>query len=375
MRPVVRAAMPEAFQVPGNPSSVHAEGRAARERIELARTRIREATGFSRGDLVFTSGATEGLALALHSARAMGARVLYASELEHPALIETARALGFRRVDVVVHENGTLDLADLERHLAGHDPEHGPPLVALQRANNETGVVQPVVEALRLTHALVGLFLCDCAQIPGRLGPDPALEAADFMVFSGHKAGGPTGIGVVGFGENVRPAPMLSGGGQERGARAGTENLPGAIGMGVAFAEAEATRPAEVTRLGGLRASFEDQVRHLVPQIVFFGGAVPRLVQTSCFAIPGLRSETLVMALDLDGFAISAGAACSSGKVRPSRVLAGMGIGPELASGAIRASFGWASEARDAEALARALGAIATRHLNIAAHHGVRAET
>lgn len=361
LRPGIGAAMMEVLGAPGNPSSVHAEGRIARERLEQARNRIATAMGLHRHDLVFTSGATEGLALALHSAQAAGARVLYASDLEHPALIETARAMGFRRVDLAVRTDGVLDLAELEPTLARHKAGDGPPLVALQRANNETGMIQPVGDALGHAHAVSGLFLCDCAQIPGRLGPDTALEAADFMVFSGHKAGGPSGIGMVAFGKDIRPAAMLHGGGQERGARAGTENLAGAIGMGLAFAGAETARPEETGRLARLRDGFEDMVAQRVPGAVFFGQRGPRLAQTSCFAVPGLRSETLVMALDLDGFAVSAGAACSSGKVRPSRVLTAMGIDEALSSAAIRVSFGWASEDSHAEALATALGAIAAR--------------
>lgn len=373
MRPGVRAAMTEALGVPGNPSSIHAEGRLARDRLEQARSRIREALGLGQSELVFTSGATEGLAFALHSARAAGARVLYSSALEHSALTDTGGAMGFRSAAIGVTPDGILDLATLEHALARHNPREGPPLVALQRANNETGIVQPAAEAMRITHAVGGMFLCDCAQIPGRLGPDPALEAADFRVFSGHKAGGPTGIGAVAFMGPARPVALLHGGGQERGARAGTENLPGAVGMGMAIAEAERTRAEEVRRLRDLRDGFEDMVRHFVPGAVFFGQRGPRLAQTSSFALPGLRSETLVIALDLDGFAVSAGAACSSGKVKPSRVLAAMGTDPALASGTIRASFGWASEPRDFEALATALGAIAARHSTVAAHHPIRA--
>ena len=231
-----------------------------------------------------------------------------------------------------------------------------PALVGLQAANNETGVLQPLAEAAALIHARGGLLVCDAAQAAGRLPLAEAARGADALLLSAHKFGGPKGAGAfVAIREGLSLDPLLRGGGQERGRRAGTENVATIAGFGAAARAALAALDAEATRLAGLRDAIERRLVELAPDAVAFASDAPRLPNTLAFAVPGLPAATLLMRLDLEGAAVSSGSACSSGKVGPSHVLAAMGIAPDLARGAIRVSLGWASSAADVEAFATAL--------------------
>ncbi len=338
IRPSAAAAVSEALQLGGNPSSVHAFGRAARARLEDARDSVAALAGARPEHLVFTSGGTEANNLAL--TWALGGRVLVSAG-EHSSVLEAAP----KAESVPLKGDGRVDLAVLEELLA-EAPR--PSLVSLMLANNETGVIQPLAEAARLARAAGVPVHCDAVQAAGKV----ALEIADLGVqllsLSAHKIGGPAGVGALVVAEDLSLEPLLRGGGQERRRRAGTENLPGIAGFAAAAREA-AGQLCEYGQLARLRDRIEAEAKAIAPEVRIFGNAAPRLANTSCLAMPGVRAETQVMALDLAGVAVSAGAACSSGKVAPSHVLQAMGVEDALADGAIRVSLGWASVPQDVD--------------------------
>lgn len=347
-----------AFDSQGNPSSVHGEGRAARAIVEAARREVAALAGAVPRAVVFTSGGTEAGNLALApglSAPGTGAASrLILGAGEHVCLLSGHRF----PADVVeiapLDQDGRLDLEALEARL-----RQGPALVALQAANNETGVLQPVAEAAALAHAAGGMLVCDAAQAAGRLPLASTTVGADALILSAHKFGGPKGVGAfVGLREGLHMAtPLLRGGGQERGARGGTENVPAIAGFGAAARAVATGLDEEARRVSALRDRLERAVRDAAPEAVFFGAAAPRLPNTSCFGVPGVAAAMLLMRLDLDGAAASSGSACSSGKVSRSHVLAAMGVSPDLAEGAIQLSLGWASSETDAEVFAHAFRA------------------
>ena len=323
MRPEAIAAMAEAMALPGNPSSVHAEGRAARRILEEAREAIAARLGGRGRDLVFTSGGTEANALAIRGLAA-GRRVLVGAT-EHPAVLAAA---GPNAGMIPVLADGTLDLAALDAALKAG----GPALVAVMAANNETGVLHPVDAIAALCRAHGALLHLDAVQMPGRL--PFALDPADSLALSAHKLGGPKGVGALLLRPGLDPAPLLTGGGQESGRRGGTEALPAIAGFAAAVT---CPRPEG---LAALRDAIEQGVRAFAPEVIIAGSAAPRLPNTTNLILPGVAAETQVIALDLAGVAVSAGAACSSGKVRQSHVLAAMGYGAEAAC-AIRVSLPW----------------------------------
>ena len=323
MRPEAIAAMAEAMALPGNPSSVHAEGRAARRVLEEAREAIAARFGARGRDIVFTSGGTEANAFAIRGVAA-GRRVLVGAT-EHPAVLAAA---GSEAEVIPVLSDGTLDLAALEAALTAG----GPALVAVMAANNETGVLHPIEAIAELCRQRGALLHLDAVQMPGRL--PFTLGAADSMALSAHKLGGPKGVGALLLRPGLDPAPLLTGGGQESGRRGGTEALPAIVGFAAAIT---CPRPEGLARL---RDAIEAGVKALAPEVIIAGDTAPRLPNTTSLILPGVTAETQVIALDLAGVAVSAGAACSSGKVRQSHVLAAMGYGTEAAS-AIRVSLPW----------------------------------
>jgi cysteine desulfurase len=357
LRPEARQAMLEAFDVCGNPSSIHAEGRAARALVETARRDVAGLAGAAGRNVAFTSGGTEAVCLALAPGLSAPGfaplRRLVVCATEHTCAFAGNRFAAEAVEIAPVSPDGRIDLEALRRLVAA-----GPPaLVALQAANNETGVLQPVAEAADIAHASGGLLVCDAAQAAGRLPLAALTRGADAMVLSAHKFGGPKGAGAfIGLREGLAVgAPLLRGGGQERGRRAGTENVAGIAGFGAAARAAAAGVEAEAARLAALRDGCEQRLKALAPDAALFGAQAPRLPNTLAFAIPGLAAATLLMRLDLEGVAVSSGSACSSGKVAQSHVLAAMGVAPELAAGAIRVSLGWASGEADVEAFAGAM--------------------
>lgn len=343
-------AMGRAIQAGGNPSSVHAAGRAARALVEDARGAVAALVGAPASTVVFVSGGTEANALAIESARAAGARRLIVSAIEHDSVLENARQSG-AEVDLLpVDRDGVADLGWLENRLSRWEPAWGRPFVALMLANNETGVIQPVARAAEIVRAADGWLHVDAIQAAGKIAVDSRALGADTLSVSGHKLGGPQGVGALTFGPRASLSRRLHGGGQERGRRAGTENVPGIAGFGAAARAA----------MGGLSALQDQAVwrdaaaaRLRDAGAVIIGEGAPRLPNTLCFAMPGLGAELQVMGLDLTGVMVSSGAACSSGKVRPSHVLSAMGL-VEVAGSALRASGGWATRGSDWDRLVEA---------------------
>ncbi|MFN9833693.1 MAG: cysteine desulfurase family protein [Alphaproteobacteria bacterium] len=340
LRPEARAAMAAAFDVTGNPSSVHASGRAARALLEEARTRVAILAGAPSAAVTFTSGGTEANVLAIRSAVAAGARRLLISAIEHDCVREAALASGVETVEVPVRPEGIIDLGALQALLDAPSAAGGPVFLALMAANNETGVIQPTREAAERVRAAGGWLHVDAVQAAGRTPVELDVLGADSLALSAHKLGGPQGIGALVAGARTRIVRDMPGGGQEHGRRAGTQNLIGAAGFGAAVEAALASpRPGP-----GARDAAAAAVEAAGALVV--GAAAPRLDDVLCIAIRDLPSEIQVMGLDLSGVQVSAGAACSSGKVRPSRVLEAMGLG-DLAGCAIRLSGGWSTRPED----------------------------
>ena len=343
LRPQARAAALAALDSSGNPSSVHAEGRAARRLIEEAREKVAALVAAEPRNVVFTSGGTEANMLALTPASGPDGKApdrLLISALEHPSVLAGGRFAAAAVQRVPATGDGRIDLAALADALAALEGRRA--LVSLMLANNETGVVQPVSEAARLTHEAGGVLHVDAVQAAGRIPCDINAIGADLLTLSGHKIGAPKGVGAV-----VRrdagvpfPAPLIKGGGQERGARAGTENVAGIAAFGAAAAAALVDLGADAGDMRTLRDRLEAGLRSASPDIVVFGAGAERLPNTTLFALNGMKAETAVIAFDLEGVAVSSGAACSSGKVQPSHVLAAMGVPPELARAAVRVSLG-----------------------------------
>jgi len=349
LRPEAREAMAAAWDLCGNPSSVHAEGRQARKLVEDSRARVAGAIGAQPRNVVFTSGGTEANALALASGLRRGsglpAERLVVSAIEHASVLAGGRFPSEAIDTVGVTRSGLLDLHHLREMLAGRPPM----LVSLMLANNETGAVQPVAEAGAMVHAAGGLLHVDAIQAFGKIPFNINEMNADLVTLSAHKIGGPKGVGVVVLAEGVLGfEPLLRGGGQELGRRAGTENVAGIAGFGAAVKAAMDSRDSDAVRLESLRNRLENGLRDTPDAIVFADGA-PRLPNTTLFTVPGLKAETAVIGFDLAGIAVSSGSACSSGKVQPSHVLEAMGFGSELVQGAVRLSLGWSTTDADVD--------------------------
>jgi cysteine desulfurase len=352
LREGARRAFADALGAIGNPSSVHAEGRAARRLIEVARAQVAELVGAGPGNVIFTGSGTEANALALWPAIETQSEKrprdkLFMSAIEHPSVRAGGRFSRSAIADIPVEADGRLSLTALAAALAGV----ARPLVSIMLANNETGIIQPVAEAAAIVHAAGGLLHVDAVQAAGRIPCDITALGADLLTLSAHKIGGLKGVGaLVRARDDIHfPDPLIRGGGQERGARAGTENVPGIAAFGAAAAAARAEFAGEAARMLPLRQKLEEGVRALALETVIFGAGAPRLPNTTLFAVAGVKAETAIIALDLEGIAVSSGAACSSGKVQPSHVLAAMGFSPLLTRAAIRVSIGWSTTEADIE--------------------------
>jgi cysteine desulfurase len=356
LRPESDAAIRAALALRGNPSSVHRWGRAARQEVEGCRQAVAALIGAEPEAVVFTSGGTEANHLALSGS---GRHRLLVSAVEHGSVLQ---AVPWAEI-VPVDRHGIVAVDMLRQQLAA-DPR--PALVSVMLANNETGVIQPVHEIAAMAHAYDALFHCDAVQGVGRLPLAAGDIGADLVSLSAHKIGGPFGIGALVVPGGADVVSTIRGGGQERGRRAGTENLPGIAGFAAA-AEAAAAGLGEYDRVRRLRDELETAARAAVPDAVVIGAGAPRLPNTSALALPGVKAETQVIALDLDGVMVSAGAACSSGKVGPSHVLAAMGVAPEIASSTIRVSLGWTTTPADIDHFLEAWTALARRCLRRAA--------
>ncbi|KQT61485.1 cysteine desulfurase [Methylobacterium sp. Leaf456] len=347
VRPEVAAAVARALSLPGNPSSIHAEGRAARHALQEARARLAVLVGAAPERVVFTSGGTEAANAVLSGAlRRQGCPAptrLMISATEH-ACVAAGHRFPEAAVEVLpVDAGGTLRLDALAARLDACRGEAV--LISVHAANNETGVVQPLAEIVRLARAHGrALVHSDAVQAVGKIPLSLDALGLDALTLSGHKFAAPKGVGALVLAEGVTlETAFLRGGGQEARLRCGTENLSGIVGMGEAAEIACTALNAEAVRLAGLRDALEARVRALAPDAVVFGAGAARLPNTLSFAVPGLEAATALIALDLAGVAVSSGSACASGKVARSPVLAAMGVSPALAAGALRVSLGWNS--------------------------------
>jgi cysteine desulfurase len=351
VRPAVVEAMAAALAEIGNASSVHRFGRAQRAAVETAREQVARLVGARSEQVVFTAGGTEANNLALAGA---GCDRVVISAIEHDSVLRAAPA-----ADILpVQGDGVADLDVLAAILGRSDR---PALLSLMLANNETGVIQPVAAAAQIAHAAGALVHCDAVQAIGKIAVDMHALGADYLSVSAHKFGGPQGVGALVLAEHAPLAAQLRGGGQERGRRAGTENVAAIVGFGIAAAAATAEMES-MAKLAELRDELERRAQTVAPAALVFGKSAPRLPTTSCLGLPGLSSEIQVMALDLAGVAVSAGSACSSGKVRPSHVLQAMGVDAAQAASAIRVSLGWRTTRDDVEGFIAAWGALVSRH-------------
>jgi cysteine desulfurase len=360
-----RLAMLDALTLPGNASSVHAEGRAARAAVEKARRQVAALVGAEPAHVIFTSGATEAANHVLTPEYRMGrASVaisrLYVSAIEHPAIREGGRFDPAQVTEVPVTPAGVIDLSALETLLSGHDQQAGLPMVAVMLVNNETGIVQPVAEAAAITRKYRGLLIVDAVQAAGRIPVDINALDADFLFISSHKIAGPKGVGaLVSRGEVFMPRPLIRGGGQEKGHRSGTENFHAIVGFGAAAASMLEDLEGRNLRILELRERLEKSMAEIAPDVVIYGAEGPRVANTSFFTLPGLKGETGQIAFDLEAVSLSAGSACSSGKVGQSHVLTAMGRDSDV--GALRISLGPETSEADIERAIAAFEKIALR--------------
>jgi len=354
--PEVIAAVGAAMGLVGaNPSSTHANGRAARKYIDDARHAVAALVGAVPEAVVFTGGGSEANNMVIMGA---GRRRILVSPTEHPAVLKTVLTRTADSELIPVGSDGLVDLHGLEALLAEDDE---PALVCVMAANNETGVLQPMAEISELAHRHGALVHCDAVQAVGKIPVDINAWGVDYLALTGHKIGGPQGMGALIRRGDPPLASFITGGGQEWGLRAGTENVAAIAGLGVAARIAAETMDEKSTRLKGYRDALEAGIKALSPDTKIFCDAAPRLPNTSNFSLPGMRSDTQLMALDLAGVSVSAGSACAAGKVEPSHVLDSMGIAPALATTALRVSFGWSSEASDVDRFLDAWGDLARR--------------
>lgn len=384
-RPEVVEAMVRALAMPGNPSSVHAEGRAARAALERAREQVAALVGARATNVVFTSGGTEANATVLspglmdcdggRDCVRVPATLLLHGATEHPCVRDGHRFRADAAEAIPVDAEGLADLGWLTARLERFASEYpgARALVSLHLANNETGVIQPIASVSEITRRFGALLQSDAVQAAGKIAVDIETLGADVLTLSAHKLGGPKGVGAIVFrtGALELADKPLRGGGQERGWRAGTENVSGIVGFGAAAAVASAALADEGLRLSALRDRLEEGLLALAPDSAIFGRAAPRLPNTSAFATPGMMAETTLIKLDLDGVALSSGSACSSGKVKRSHVLTAMGVDPAMSAGALRASLGWTTSGAEIDhflaAYAKALAARPDRSARAAA--------
>ncbi|MGX0962181.1 cysteine desulfurase [Bradyrhizobium japonicum] len=347
LRAEARTAMLAAWELIGNPSSVHAEGREARRLVEEARATLAAAVGALPRNVVFTSAGTEANVLALSPGLRgpSGGPVerLLVSAIEHASVLSGGRFPADKVSQIPVTRAGVIDL-DRLKALLGDGP---PALVSIMAANNETGAIQPIAEAAGIVHGAGGLLHVDAIQALGKIPFHIKTVDADLATFSAHKIGGPKGVGALVLAEGIAGLePVLRGGGQELSRRAGTENVAGIAGFGAAVRSALQTLPEDAERMATLRDSLENGIRGTAGAMVF-ADDVKRLPNTILFTAPGLKAETAVIGFDLEGVAVSSGSACSSGKVQPSHVLSAMGYDATVAQGAVRLSLGWSTEPDD----------------------------
>ncbi len=364
--PEARSVLVEMLDLVGNPSSVHAHGRALRARIDAARAQVAALAGAEREQVVFTGSATEAITQAIvGGARAFGFEGIVVSAGEHAAVLKAAEATGLPVTRVALDADGRIKVDGIAVALAEADAAGRKLLVAVHLVNNETGVVQPVPQIEVLVGPSPHYLLVDAVQAFGKLPLEFASRAADLMAVSSHKIGGPAGVAALLMKNHAGEVRLIPGGGQESGRRGGTE----AAALIAAFGAAAATFPGryEAAEPATLVAQIEDGMRALVPDLVIFGAGATRIGNVSNFAVPGLKNSVAMMGLDLAGLSVSSGSACSSGKVGASHVLAAMGVDAALGASALRVSFGWSTTKADAQAYLKGFGDVVGRARRIAA--------
>ena len=344
MRPRVADMMRDIMSAPGNASSIHGFGRSARKHIEWAREQVAALAGTHPNYVTFTSGATEANNAVLK--HFSGKRILV-SAIEHPSVLESAP----QAERIPVNKDGLIDLGGFEKLLNGDEVA----LISVMLVNNETGVIQPIEELVRLARARHPrvFFHTDAVQAAGKIQIDLAMLGVDYLSLSAHKMGGPHGAGALLCTPGSEPVPFIHGGGQEKRQRAGTENVAAIAGFGLAAEIALAEIPA-YQKLSDLRDELERTLQQAAPEITIFGQSAPRVANTSNIGLPGIAANTQLMNLDIEGIAVSSGSACSSGTVKPSHVLEAMHAGPNLTSHALRISMGWDTKPEDTKRLAEA---------------------
>ncbi|MEM9495560.1 MAG: cysteine desulfurase family protein [Pseudomonadota bacterium] len=352
VRPEVIDAVARAMAQDGNSLSVHEEGRATHKLVEDAREAVRSLVNAPVNGVIFTSGGTESIHYALNGVLAPhDVRRIFISAAEHSAVADNAAATGVPVEVLPLTQSGVVDLEALKARLAEHDAaQDGGFLLCLMYANNETGVIQPVADAAEIVHEAGGLLFCDAAQAVGKVPVNFVMSGADLMGFTGHKFGGPIGVGALIVSPNLPLDPVMRGGGHEQNRRAGTHNAPAIAGLGVACTMARQSL-ARADEIAGLRDRIEQAVLESGARV--WGGDTNRLPGTLCLSADGFPGATQIMTMDLAGIAISSGSACSSGKTKPSHVLKAMGASDEEAKNAIRVSLGWNSTEGDADAFIR----------------------
>ena len=352
LRPEVIEAVTDAMRHDGNSLSVHEEGRRARKTIEDAREALRSLVNAPVNGVIFTSGGTESIHYALHGAmKPHNIKRIFVSAIEHKATPENAITTGAEVEIIPAIANGVVDLDWLRERLTDYDAARdGGFIVCLMFANNETGVLQPVREAAEIAHDAGGLLFCDAAQAAGKVPVNFVMSGADMMAVTGHKFGGPVGVGALIAGPNLPLEPIMRGGGHEENRRAGTHNVPAIAGLGVAAELAKASL-ARAGEIAAMRDRMEEAAEAAGAKV--WGKGEERLPGTLCLSAEGFSGATQMMTMDLSGIAVSAGTACSSGKTKPSHVLTAMGASDEEATSAIRVSIGWNSTEDDADAFIR----------------------
>lgn len=370
--PCAKDAMIDAMAELGNPSSVHREGQMARRMINRARAQVADLCNADPAHVTFVSGATEAACHLLTPNYKMGRSAirvskLYISAVEHPCVLSGGRFDPSDVVVIAVDEQGRIDLSELEKQLSSHDHEKGLPMLALQVANNETGVLQPIERALEIAKLHKAITVLDAVQAAGKMEFLMKDTGADFAFISAHKIGGPKGIGaIVSQGEILMPEPLVSGGGHEKGHRGGTENLIGIAGFAASCLFAKENL-SQFHKLGHLRDECEEKISTIAPDIMIYGKGCERIANTICFSLPDTKSETLQIAFDIDGIAASSGSACSSGKVGESHVLAAMSAHKNAKgahAGALRISIGHGTSKDDLAAFMNAFDKINTRRIH-----------
>ena len=340
-----------------NPSSIHTNGRAARIIVDNARDSVAALVGAEPEEVVFTSGGSESNNTGI---MCTGSRRILVSPTEHAAVLKTVLTRSPNSVLIPVDHNGLVDLEELEAILSN---DHEPALVCVMAANNETGVLQPMAEISELAHRHGAFVHCDAVQAVGKIPVDIKAWGVDYLALSGHKMGGPQGVGALVRRGNAPLSSFITGGGQEHGIRAGTENVAAISGLGIAAQMTAGSLDENSATLMAYRDALEIGIKALSPATKIFCEDAPRLPNTSNFSLPGVSSDKQIMALDLAGVFVSAGAACSAGKVDPSHVLESMDVDPELSTTALRISFGWSSEAADVDRFLDAWGDLVYREV------------